>query len=220
MLDQHRRTSTSALLGLLGLLALGACDDAGAPLAPDTATTVVTEAVLDGAADQVAVEQDALLDEGQRVRPSLDRAGLAVDFADSAVELASELLREAGGGDTAQTTLLARAQGQADGAQAALEAGRSAAAMRLAHGAVATAMKAWILPGGVSEEEVRLVQATAEEMLREATGVVGSADDLPAQVLSWAQTFFDRGMEKIAAGQPRGVVALWRSAVLSHWLIG
>ncbi|WP_405283244.1 hypothetical protein V3331_15395 [Gaopeijia maritima] len=220
MFTAHRRTPTPALLGLLGLLALAACDDTADPLAPDTADTLLSEAVIDGAADQVELEQEVMFDQSQRTRPSLDRAELAVGFAVSAVDLSTELLREAGGGDAAQQALLGRAESQSEGASEALAAGRTAQAVRLAHGSVWTAMKAWILPGGVTDEEVRLVHSTAEELLRQASAAVGGDDGLNGQVLSWAETFFARGEEKIESGQPRGVAALWKAAVLSHWLLG
>lgn len=219
----RRRTSTSSLW-VLGILALTACQDGADPATP-LDDLPLTEAVLDQTADQLDIDQESMfsasdrtLQRDQRDRPSLDRARLAVDFAGSAVDLSTEILRDAGADDR-QLALLGQAEAHLRQAVAALDAGNGAEAKRRAHAASWTALKAWVLPDGVSDEEIRMVQTTAETLLTEATAAVGGDDGLPGQVLSWATTFYDRGVEKIAGGQPRGVAALWKSAILSHWLV-
>lgn len=226
---RHTPPATAPVWALLALVGLAACQDGSDPVIPASQETVLTEAALDGTADQVETQQQDMFGDAERTRerdrangidrPAVDRVGLVVAFASAAVDLASEILRDEGADDR-QIALLERAVGYERAAVAALEAGNAGQAVRMAQAACWTALKAWILPDGITHEEVQSVKDTAAELLAEATAAVGGDDGVRGLVLSWATRFHEHGLEKLEAGEVRGVAALWKAAVLSYWLLG
>ena len=88
-------------------------------------------------------------------RPDRGRAELAVALSGQAVALATRLLHEQGA-DEEQERLLMHAEEQHRKAKAALEEGREALAVELAHSATKTSLKAVVLPGGITGEEARM----------------------------------------------------------------
>ncbi len=229
MTTVRTRAGTAPAWALLGVVALTACQDGTEPLTPDLQETPLTEAALDGTTLQVETQQESMFGDAERTRqrdrdrgidrPAVDRVGLAVAFAGAAVELATETLRLEGADDR-QEALLQDAEEYERAAVAALDAGDTGAAVRAAQAACWTALKAWILPGGITHEEATAVKNTATELLTQAAAAVGDDDGVRGLVLSWAVTFYTHGVEKLDAGELRGVAALWKSAVLSYWLLG
>lgn len=225
----HTRAATAPAWALLGLLALAACQDGVDPVTPADTETTLSEAALDGTALQVETQQETLFGDAERTRqrdrdrgidrPAVDRVGFVVSVASAAVDLATEILRDEGADDR-QEALLERAAQYERAAVTALDAGATAEAVRLAQAACWTALKAWILPGGVTREEADEVEATARQLLTQAAAAVGDDDGVRGLVLSWATTFYTHGVAKLDAGEVRGVAALWKAAVLSYWLLG
>jgi hypothetical protein len=229
MYSLRDRALRPSLFALLGLLALGACQDGDDPLAVPVEETTLAEAALDGVADQVELQQESLFADAERTRqrdrdrghdrPALDRVGLVVAFSGAAVHLAQDILAREGADDR-QRALLAQAVEQQRAAVAALEAGDPGRAVRMAQAACWTALKAWVAPGGVTREEAEKVQLHAHELVTAAAEAVGDDEGVRGQILSWAVTFYVHGAEQLELGQIRGVGALWKAAVLSWYLVG
>jgi hypothetical protein len=184
------------------------------------------EASLDVASQDVDRQQDANVGRMDRQRDrdrdgaglTFDRVGLAVDLADSAVELAGRIL-EREGADDRQAALFAEAERHLSAARAALAAGDGAAAVRNAQAACWTALKAWVLPGGVTREEAEAVRSLATELLTEAAAVVGDDEGIRGTILGWAVGFYTHGAAQLDAGNLRGIVGLWKAAALSFHLV-
>jgi hypothetical protein len=179
---------------------------------------------LDAAATGVLAEQRHRhrfrwrhMDAGART----ERAEFMVELGETAVSLATRLLNAAGGPDDEQARFLAIAQEELAEAAAALDKGDSWRAIHLAHLAQWTALKAVVLPDGVTEDEARMLHELAESLLDQATEAVGTDPTaLQQTLLSRAERMIAHGEEKLADGETRGVAAFWQAAVLCTWLLG
>ena len=139
-----------------------------------------------------------------------------------AVALATRLLHDHGADDE-QQRLLKQAEESHRKAQAALDEGREALAVELAQAATLTSLKAVVLPGGITEEEARLIHNLAADLLPQAKAAVETNPTaLNRHLLSVAEELFRKGSEQLSdpRGSTRGVVPLWKSAVISSYLIG
>jgi len=106
-------------------------------------------------------------------------------------------------------------------AEEALAAGRYARAVHFAWHAHWAALKAVVLPGGITHEDIGTILDLAHQLFEEATAVVGDdPSELEARLLGRARRLIAVGEEKLAEGNPRGVAPLWSSAVISLWLTG
>ena len=148
------------------------------------------------------------------------RAELAVALGGESVELAARLL--ANGADEHQKRLLSEARELQRQAEVALKEGHVARAIELADAAGQTALKAVVLPGGITKEEARLIHDVARDLLRDATAaVIKDPTDLKRHLLSVAEQLFREGTEQLdRRGWERALVSLWKSAAISSWLIG
>lgn len=159
-----------------------------------------------------------------------DRARLAVDLARTAVNLAERLVnaddtpvREVGSLEVRDrmNRWLAYAQRYLAIAEHALENGRHARAVHFAWHAHVSALKAVILPGGVTEDELTAMAELANTLYEDAQAAVGGdPTELEERLLALAGRLIERGEQALEEGQKRGVAALWRAAVISAWLIG
>jgi hypothetical protein len=153
----------------------------------------------------------------------ITRAELAIALGAEAIELASRLLTAQPAVDAQSQDLLSTAEEFLAKAEEALEAGEEARAAHLARLAQWWALKAVILPGGITDEEARSMFDLAETLLAEATAYIASLPEpTPLQValLTRATRMFERGREALGNGVCRGIGALWQSAVISSYLIG
>jgi len=153
--------------------------------------------------------------------PDRGRVELAVALGGEAVELAARLLES--GADEQQKRLLAEAKELQRQAEAALKAGQDQRAMELAAGASQTALKAVVLPGGITEQEARMIHDVASDLLRQARAAVAAdPTDMKRHLLAVAEQLFREGTEHLgdARGPERALAALWKSAAISSWLIG
>jgi HEPN domain-containing protein len=148
------------------------------------------------------------------------RAELAIALALESIELADRML-EGTTPSEEQLRFLQHAQGLLRRAEHALEAGRPAAAVELAEAAQIAALKAVVLPRGISDEEARAIHDAAKDLLRQAHEAVGGdATEIERHLLALADRLFQAGSDQLAKGTVRGVVALWKSAAISSFLIG
>jgi hypothetical protein len=153
-------------------------------------------------------------------RIGASRAEIAVALGAEAVELAKRLLQAQVTADTESQQLLATAEEFLAQARRALEAGEEVRAMHLAHLAQWWALKAVVLPGGVSHEEVREILGLAETLLEQAREAIGpEPTQLQAALLDRALRLLERGKEGLGSGERRGLGALWQSAVISSYLV-
>jgi predicted NBD/HSP70 family sugar kinase len=116
--------------------------------------------------------------------------------------------------------LLATAEEFLIQARRALEAGEEARAAHLAHLAEWWALKAVVLPGGVTDEDARFVLDLATHLLPLAREAVGpEPTELQEALLTKAARMLERGKAALANGVCRGIGALWQSAVISSFLL-
>lgn len=191
------------------------------------------------AAKAILGEQRLRLRRGRHLqgfRVAEQRARLEVRFAHSAVALAERLLADnvvpstdvLSVTDSSVTDVPVRrnrwliyARRWLNVAETALSNGKFARAVHAANHAQWAALTAVILPGGVTKEEVRAMVQLAETLHEEAVAAVGDdPTDLEARIMNRAAELIEIGVRRLAAGQRRGVAALWRSATRSHWLLG
>ena len=244
------KTVRGITLTALALL-VGACQDAPTfpDLKPET-SEAEQAAALDQAAAQVAGSFEDQLARGpvdttatRRQRPDTTRPSrpdtarptrpdqlrpddrgrveLAVELGREAVELAARLLEPRA--DEQQKRLLAEAKELQRQAEAALEEGHDRRAMELAEAASQTALKAVVLPGGITDQEVRMIHDVAQDLLRKAKdAVLSDPTALKRHLLSVAEQLFREGTEHLSGprGSERALAALWKSAAISSWLIG
>jgi hypothetical protein len=185
--------------------------------------------------DLVRAAERALLAEQiarhhRRVDVTAERAELAVSLAETAVQLAERLVdapetpvRTLGASNVRDhmNRWLAHAHRMLAKAQQALETGHYARAVHFAWHAQWSALRAVILPGGVTVEEISAMVELAHSLHAEAEIAIG--DDptpLQQQLFERAGRLIERGEALIADGHKRGVAPVWRGAVISAWLIG
>ena len=157
-----------------------------------------------------------------------DRARLEVAFAAEAVGLAQRLIDDevvvaddnAADVPERRNGWMAHALKFLEKAEQALENGRYPRAAHFAAHAQWSALKAVILPGDITEEEIQGVLQVAEELHEQATAALpDDATELQLRVLNRAGDLIEIGLRRLEAGYKRGVAALWRSAVMSSWLL-
>lgn len=158
----------------------------------------------------------------QRQRPGNNGIGaggadVSVALGASAVALATRLLDEQGA-DEEQLTYLASAVEYQSSAEAALKAGDVGRAIHYANLAEWTSLKAVVLPGGVTDEEARAMLELAESLYVQAAAA--ELTEVQALLLARARTMIDHGAESLESGSTRGVVPLWRAAVICSWIGG
>ncbi len=94
-------------------------------------------------------------------------------------------------------------------------------AAHLAHQAQWWALKAVVLPGGITDEEARSILGLATTLLDQAGTAVGpDPTDLQTALLTKATRMLESGKANVGNGVCRGLGALWQSAVISSYLIG
>jgi hypothetical protein len=151
----------------------------------------------------------------------ITRAELAVALGAEAIELAERILSAQTTADTESQESLDTAEEFLAQARRALEAEEEARAIHLAHLAQWWALKAVVLPGGITEEEARFILGLAETLLADARAAVGpEVTPLEEALLARAARLLERGKEALGNGACRGIGALWKSAVISSNLIG
>lgn len=142
-----------------------------------------------------------------------------VELASAAVTLADGLL-QAAGADEEQLTLLAAAQEYLAQAVAAQEGGDTRAAAHFAHLAEWWALKAVVIPGGITDEEVLALRDLATTLLADATAAVGSEPtELQADLLAKATRMLETGVAAANNGTCRGLGAVWQAAVIASYLL-
>jgi HEPN domain-containing protein len=158
-----------------------------------------------------------------------ERARLAVALAGTAVQLAERLIaadstpvRSLGASDARHhmNRWLAHAKRMLAKAELALANGHYARAVHFAEHAHWAALKAVILPGGVTKEEIDALVALAEHLYEEAEAAIGDEPtELEAQLLARAGRLIELGKTMLENGNKRGVAPIWRAAVISRWLM-
>jgi HEPN domain-containing protein len=157
------------------------------------------------------------------------RAELAVSLAATAVQLAERLVNDAetpvrslGASDVRShmNRWLAHAKRMLAMAERALEHGHHARAVHFAWHAQWSALRAVILPGGVTEEEIRAMVELAHDLYAEAEIAIGDEPtELEARLFAHAGRLIERGEQMLEEGYKRGVAPIWRAAVISRWLM-
>jgi HEPN domain-containing protein len=158
-----------------------------------------------------------------------ERAELAVSLASTAVQLAVRLVNDT---DTPIRTLgsanarahmnrwLIQAQRMLEKAEQALANGHYARAVHFAWHAQWSALRAVILPGGVTQAEIDAMVTLAHELHAEAEIAIGDdPTELQARLFARARRLIELGEQLIADGHKRGVAPVWRGAVISQWLM-
>ena len=149
---------------------------------------------------------------GVDIRP--DRARLAVSLAETAVALAERLInaRDVPVRDAVtdvadrQNRWLAHAKRMLERAQRALENGHFARAVHFAQHAHWSALKAVILPGGITEAELEAMIKVAEELYGQAEAALGDApSELELRLFQRAGRLIELGKTRIEEGHKRGV---------------
>jgi hypothetical protein len=153
-------------------------------------------------------------------QPDTLHVRLKVEFGATAIDLAERILTEQGA-DAEQEAVLASAKEFQARAENALAEGDLRAAVHLANLAEWNALKAVVLPGGITDDEQRAMIDLATSAYAAALAAVGDAPtELQAELLLRAERMLTNGEDHVLSGNVRGVGALWRSAVISTWLIG
>ncbi len=149
-----------------------------------------------------------------------DRAELAIQLGVTAVALAERLL-ENDVLDDEQTRYLETAHELLEKARTAFAEGQFGRAVHFAEAASWSALKAVVLPGGITEEELREMVDLAKSLLEEARAAIGDAPtEIEVSMFERAQRLIEFGENAINEGKQRGVGPVWRGAVISAWLIG
>jgi len=142
-----------------------------------------------------------------------------VELGATAIELAQGILDEEGA-DEEQLDLMAVAQEFQARANDLLEAGEVRWAAHFAHLAEWWALKAVVLPGGVTDAEAAFLLELAQTLYDEAVVAVGDEpDELQAALLRRATHMLEAGEANLSNGTCRGLGALWQVAVISSYLI-
>lgn len=148
------------------------------------------------------------------------RAQLAIELGATAVALAERLL-ENNAIDDEQSRFLATAHELLDKARAAYARGHYGRAVHFAEAASWSALKAVVLPGGITEEEMRAMIDLANSLHEEARAAISDAPtEVQIAMFERAGRLIELGEKMVAQGKQRGIGPLWRGAVISSWLIG
>jgi HEPN domain-containing protein len=160
---------------------------------------------------------------------SPERAELAVSLAATAVQLAERLLNDEATPVRSLATTDVRdhqnrwfvyAQAMLARARFALENGHYARAVHFAWHAQWAALKAVLLPGGVTDEEIRAMVELAHHLYGEAEIAIGDEPtELEARLIARAGRLIELGEQMLEDGFKRGVAPIWRAAVISRWLM-
>jgi len=174
--------------------------------------------------DSISAAAHAIMAE-QRFRHGYRDPGLRpggaevyVELGATAVSLASRLLDGQSVVDAEQLRFLDQAGEYQAEAEAALADGSPRRAAHLANLAIWTSLKAVVLPGGITEEEARAMLDLAETQYEAAAAT--EPEGVAATLLLRARALLDAGKTMLETAAPRGVAALWRSAVVSTWILG
>lgn len=176
--------------------------------------------------NRIQAAQMGVLGEQAVRRHQRDQEGLLaghpevkVALGAEAIELATRILGDQGADDE-QGDLLAVAEEFQAKAIEALEAGQLRWAVHYAHLAQWWALKAIVLPGGITDEEAQYVLDLAQTLFDEAVLVVGAdPDELQAELLRRASLMLEAGKAALTNGTCRGLGALWQVAVISSYLL-
>lgn len=172
------------------------------------------------AAIMIEVEAEANRTRPERDRrPDIDRVGIVVELSGTAVGLARRILEEQGADDE-QKRFLKAAELLQRKATSALAQGDPNRAVAYAIDACWTSLKAIVLPGGVTEEEVRFIHDLAHDLLEEAILAVGDTRSINQTLLDWAVQFYVVGAQQLENGDVRGVASLWKAAIISAHILG
>jgi len=143
---------------------------------------------------------------------------LKVELGAAAIALAREILGAEP--DETQLDLLAVAEELQALAEAALQEGEIRWAVHYARIAEWWALKAVVLPEGITEEEAAFILDLAQTLYAEALDLVGTEpDEIQAALLEKAARMLTVGEENLANGTCRGLGALWQAAVISSYLL-
>ncbi len=157
-------------------------------------------------------------DRGSDVGPR--RAELAIELGATAVALAERLLENDVINDV-RSRFLATAHELLKKARAAYAEGHYGRAVHFAEAASWAALKPVVLPGGITEEEMRAMIDLANSLHEEARAALGDAPtEMQIAMFERAGRLIELGEKMVAEGKQRGVGPLWRGAVISSWLIG
>ncbi|MBM4183793.1 MAG: hypothetical protein FJ207_06140 [Gemmatimonadetes bacterium] len=186
-----------------------------------------------GAGEYVRAAEIALLGEQSarhhRRHIAPERARLAVSLAHTAVALATRLVagdsipvRPVAATDVRehQNRWLWHARHMLEKDDQALANGNWARTIHFAEHAHWSALKAVILPGGVTEEELNAMVELAHRLYDAAVEDLGTdPSELEARLLERAERLIAAGEAMLAEGKKRGVAPVWRGAVISRWLM-
>jgi HEPN domain-containing protein len=166
-------------------------------------------------AAQMGVLAEQALRKRQRDQSNLlaGHPEVKIELGSTAVDLARSILDETVT-DEEQEALLAVAEaflGQA------LEEEDLRWAVHYAHLAEWWALKAVVLPGGITDQEAQDMLTLARN-LYETAAEVEYPDELQAALLEMAQRMLATGEENLNNGTCRGLGALWQAAVISSYL--
>jgi tetratricopeptide (TPR) repeat protein len=145
-----------------------------------------------------------------------DGAEIYVQLGATAVSMATRLLDEQTPSEE-QLRFLDEAETYQRAAEAALEEGSYARAAHLADLAIWTSLQAVVLPD-VTVEEARAMLELAKA--RYEAALATAPEGVEATLLERARLLLEKGEAMLEAWAPRGIGALWRSAVVSTWVIG
>lgn len=171
-------------------------------------------------------------------RVGAERARFEVALAQTAVGLATRLLQDDVVPDAAVTDASRTDEANSDTvrdrrnrwlhharkwlakAERAYNAEHYHLAVHFAWHAQWSALKAVVLPGGITEEEIRALHQLSVELHEQAVEALGDdPTDFQLRVLNRAADLIEIGVRRLQNGQKRGIAALWRSATMSAWLL-
>lgn len=144
-------------------------------------------------------------------------AEIHVELGAEGVSLASDLLDQYGA-DAEQLEYLAMAEEYLAEAEAALAVQDLGGAIHYADLASWTGLKAVVLPGDVTDDEVLMIQALAQDLYAQAAAAT-DLDDIETLLLARAEALIAQGESLWETGTIRGIGSFWRAAVISSWIL-
>jgi HEPN domain-containing protein len=167
----------------------------------------------------VLAEQAVRLRQRDQTHALAGNPELKVELGAQAVALAERILGEEGTADE-RMDFLEVAKGFQSKAEESLLAGELRWAAHYAHLAQWWALKAVVLPDGVTEEEIEALQELAQTLFDDASAAVESdPTELKEALLQRAARLLEAGRSNQNNGTCRGLGALWQSAVISAYLV-